>query len=194
MPPEKIRFGGSAVMNPDGNTGARDNYIFNDSRFLGNLEIEVPVELRLSNLQFADTVDNPIKEDDFSDSPLDPENIEELKIFFNIENGFPLGISLNVSLYDSVSNTVLNTISAPGILEPATVDSNGHVTGPVQCTTEIDVTREFWNSIYNADKLIISITLITTDYETKDVKIYSDYYLNYKAALFVKPDLKFSFE
>jgi len=194
MPPEKIRFGGSAVMNPDGNTGTRDNYIFGNSRFLGDLEIEVPVELRLNNLQFADTIDNPIEEDDFSDSPLDPEDIEELKILLNIENGFPLGISLSISLFDSATNSVLKTISAPGILEPAPVDASGKVSGPAQCETEIRLTSDFWNSIYDADKMIFSITLVTTDGGAKDVKIYSDYYLDYKAALFVKADLKFSFD
>ena len=194
MPPGKIRFGGSAVMNPDGNTGARDNYIFNNSRFVGDLEIEVPVELRLNNLQFADTVDNPISKDDFNDSPLDPENIEKLKILLNIENGFPLGISLNVSLFDSSSNSVLSTINASDILQAAAVDINGRVTTPVQCSTEIEISNDFWNKIFDADKLIFSITLVTTDGGTKDVKIYSDYYLDYKAALFIKPDLKFSFE
>jgi hypothetical protein len=193
MLPEKIRFGGSVVMNPDGDTGARDNYIFSNSRFLGNLEIEVPVELRLNDLQFADTVDNPIKKEDFSDSPLDPEDIEKFKILLDIENSFPLGISLSVSLYDSVSNTVLSEIKDVEILEPAPVGSDGR-TEPLQYKTEIEITRDFWNSIYDADKLIFSITLVTTDGDTRDVKIYSDYYFDYKAALFIKPDLKFSFE
>lgn len=194
MPPEKIRFGGSAVMNPDGNTGTRDNYIFGDSRFLGDLEVEVPVELRLNNLQFKDTVDNPLEKDDFSDSPLDPEDIEQLKILLNIENGFPFGIALTVSLYNSVNNTILSTISAPGLLEPAPVDANGKVTAPASCETEIEITSEFWDSIYDADSLIFSITLVTTDGGTKDVKIYSDYSFDYKAALFIKPELKFKFD
>jgi hypothetical protein len=194
MPPDKIRFGGSAVMNPDGNTGTRDNYIFGDSRFLGDLEVEVPVELRLNNLHFADTVDNPLHDEDFSDSPIDPEDIESLKILLDIDNGFPLGISLSVSLYDSTANTVRSTLNAADILEPAPVDANGRVSGPAECTTEIELTNDFWKWIKDADKIIFSITLVTTDGGTKDVKIYSDYTLDYKAALFVKPDLKFSFD
>jgi hypothetical protein len=194
MPPEKIRFGGSAVMNPDGNTGTRDNYIFGDSRFLGDLEVEVPVELRLNNLHFADTVDNPLHDEDFSDSPIDPEDIESLKILLDIDNGFPLGISLSVSLYDSTANTVRSTLNAADILEPAPVDANGRVSAPAECTTEIELTNDFWKWIKDADKIIFSITLVTTDGGTKDVKIYSDYTLDYKAALFVKPDLKFSFD
>jgi hypothetical protein len=194
MPPEKIRFGGSAVMNPDGNTGTRDNYIFGDSRFLGDLEVEIPVELRLNNLHFADTVDNPLHDEDFSDSPIDPEDIESLKILLDIDNGFPLGISLSVSLYDSTANTVRSTLNAADILEPAPVDANGRVSAPAECYTEIELTNDFWKWIKDADKIIFSITLVTTDGGIKDVKIYSDYTLDYKAALFVKPDLKFSFD
>ncbi len=194
MPPEKIRIGGSAVMNPDGNTGSRDNYIFGDSRFLGDLEVEVPVELRLNNLQFADTVDNPVQDEDFSDSPIKPEDFETLKILFDIKNGFPLGISLSVSLYDSTTQSIKSTVNAADILAPASVGSNGRVTEPAQCSTEIELNRDFWNSINDADKIIFSVTLVTTDGGTRDVKIYSDYYLDYKAALFLKPDIKFDFK
>jgi hypothetical protein len=194
MPPEKIRFGGSAVVNPDGNTGTRDNYIFGNSRFLGDLEVEVPLEFRLNNLHFADTVDNPVQDEDFSDSPVNPEDIETLKILMDIENGFPLGISLSVSLYDSTTHTIKSTVNAADILEPATVDASGRVTAPAQCSTEIALTQDFWKWINDTDKIIFSITLVTSDGGTKDVKIYSDYYLDYKAALFIKPDIKFSFE
>jgi hypothetical protein len=194
LPPEKILFGGSAVVNPDGNTGTRDNYIFGDSRFLGDLEVEVPLEFRLNNLHFADTLDNPVQDEDFSDSPLNPEDIETLKILMDIENGFPLGISLSVSLYDSTTHSIKSTVDAADILAPASVDANGRVITPAQCSTEIALTNDFWKWINDTDKIIISITLVTTDGGTKDVKIYSDYYLDYKAALFVKPDIKFSFE
>ncbi len=64
MPPEMIRFSGSAKMNPLGNTGSRDNYIFGDSRFLGSLEVEIPMEFRINNLQFTDTVDNFLQIED----------------------------------------------------------------------------------------------------------------------------------
>lgn len=194
MPPEKIHFGGSAVMNPDGNTGARDNYIFSNSRFLGDLEVEVPLEFRLNNLHYADTMDNPVQDEDFSDSPVNPEDIETLKILLDIENGFPFGISFSVSLYDSTTQSIKSTVNVADILAPATVDASGRVTAPAQCSTEIALTNDFWKWINDADKIIFSITLVSSDGGTKDVKIYSDYYLNYKAALFIKPDIQFSFE
>jgi hypothetical protein len=190
MLPGKIRFGGSAVMNPDGNTGSRDNYIFGNSRFLGDLEIEVPLELRINNLHFADTVDNFMQDAEIDEeSPVTPEDVEYLRIQFTAENGFPLGISLTMSLYDSTSASIKSTIDATDILEAAGVDSNGRVTEPAECSTELEITSEFWDAINDADKIIFNITLVTTDDGTKDVKIYSDYYIEYRVALQVKADI-----
>jgi hypothetical protein len=180
-------------MNPDGNDGSRDNYIFGDSRcFIGPLEVEVPMELRINNLQFTDTVDNFMQNDDPDDeSPVNPEDFEFLRIDIDAENGFPLGVSLSMTLYDSATHVNKCTIDATDILEPASVDINGKVTGPKECSTSIEITREFWNSINVADKIIFKFTLVSTDNGSKDVKIYSDYKINFKAAIVLKPDIKF---
>jgi hypothetical protein len=192
MPPEKVRFSGSAKMNPLGNTGSRDNYIFGGSRFLGSLEVEIPMEFRINNLQFTDTVDNFLQiEDSDEDSPVDPDDFEFLRIDITAENGFPLGVSVSVILYDPVAKVNRSTVEADKVLEPAPVDSNGHVTEPKECSASIEITREFWNSVDISDKIIFRFTMITTDNGTKDVKIYSDYKIDFKASLVLKPDIKF---
>lgn len=191
MPPEKVIFTGNLKMNPLGNTGARDNYLFTDSHFLGNLEIEVPLELKINNLQFADTVDNFMQDTNTgSDNPVNPEDFEFLRVDITAENGFPLGVSLSMILYDSATHANKSTISATDVLKPAPVDANGKVTAPVSCATSILISREFWSSINKADKIIFKFTMNTTDNGTKDVKIYSDYKINFKAALVLKPDIK----
>jgi hypothetical protein len=192
MPPEIIRFSGSAKMNPQGNTGSRDNYVFGDSRFIGSLEIEIPMELRMTSLQFADTVDNFLQLEDSEDgNPVDPDDFEFLRIDINAENGFPVGVSLSIILYDSVAGVNRSTVDAENILEPAPVDINGRVTNPVECNTSIEITREFWDSVDLSDKIIFKFTMNTTDNGSKDVKIYSDYKINFNASLVLKPDLKF---
>jgi len=192
MPPEIIRFSGSAKMNPQGNTGSRDNYVFGDSRFIGSLEIEIPMELRMTSLQFADTVDNFLQIEDSEDgNPVDPDDFEFLRIDINAENGFPVGVSLSIILYDSVAGVNRSTVDAENILEPAPVDNNGRVTNPVECNTSIEITREFWDSVDLSDKIIFKFTMNTTDNGSKDVKIYSDYKINFNASLVLKPDLKF---
>jgi len=194
MPPEKVHFFGSAKMNPDGNDGSRNNYIFGDSRFIGNLEIEVPLEFSINNLQFTDTTDNFMEMEEDSDTPVNTEDFEFLRIDIDAENGFPLGISLSMSLYDSATAQIIYTVDAEDILEPAAVDAAGHVTEPKSCSTKIEIDREFWSSVNDADKIIFSFRLVTTDGGTKDVKIYSDYRLDFKAALVLKPDFKINFK
>ncbi len=192
MPPQKISFSSSAMMNPDGNDGSRNNYLFSDSRFIGDLEIEVPLEFSISNLQFTDTTDNFLKMEDSSDSPVNTEDFEFLRIDFNAENGFPLGISLSMILYDTLTSHNIDTVSAATFLEPADVDATGKVTQPKSCSTSIEIDRKFWSSIDIANQIIFSFKLNTTDGGTKNVKIYSDYRINFKASLVLKPDIKFN--
>lgn len=191
MPPEMIRFSGSAEMNPAGNNGLRDNYVYNNSRILGSVEIEVPLELRFSNLQFVDTLDNFLKDkNNSSDNPVKPENFELLNVDIYADNGFPLGVSLKMSLYDSLTKTIKSTIDATDILKPAPTDANGKSTGVTASATRLEFTKQFFNSISSSDKIIFQFTLNTTGSGAQDVKIYSDYRIDFTAALIVKPVIK----
>jgi hypothetical protein len=191
LPPEKIRFSGSAKMNPAGNSGLRDNYVFNNSRLIGSVEIEVPLDFNINNLQFTDTVKNFMKDDGGNnDNSIKPEDFNYLRVDLTAKNGFPLGVSVEMSLYDSNANIIKSTVDATGILEPAPVDSNGKSTGQTETSTSIEFDSDFFNSINAADKIIFKFTLNTTGNGTKDVKIYSDYRISFTAALVVKPDLK----
>jgi hypothetical protein len=194
MPPEMIRISGSAKMNPLGNSGSRDNYIFGDSRLFGSLEVEIPLEFRIIDLQFADTVDNFMRNEEIGgDSPAYPEDFEFLRIDIKAENGFPVGVSLSIILYDSGTKLNRKTIEAEDILEPAPVDNNGRVTEPKVSATSIDIKRDFWTSVNSADKVIFKFSMKTTGDGSRDVKIYSDYKIGYKASLVLKPDIKLNF-
>lgn len=194
LPPEKVNFSGSAMMNPGGNDGSRNNYIFSNSRFLGNLEVEVPLELSITNLQFTDTTENFLKIEDSSDTPVNTEDFEFMRIDLDASNGFPLGVSVNMALYNSQTGSTLYTVTADDILEPASVDAGGHATEQKSCSTKIEIDRDFWSSVNDADQIIFSFTLVTTDGGAKNIKIYSDYRIDFKAALVLKPDFKFDFK
>jgi hypothetical protein len=189
LPPEVIRFSGSAEMNPAGDpTHLRNNYVFGNSRFLGSLEIEVPMEFRFNNLQFADTVDNFMK-DESGDSPVNIDNFGLLRVDLTASNGFPLGISVKMSLYDSVTKSKKATVEATDLLKPAPVDNTGKANGVAESKTSIELTQDFFKSVNKADKIIFSFTLNTSENGTKDVKIYSYYSIDFSAALVVRPDI-----
>jgi hypothetical protein len=189
MPPEKILFSGSAKMNPAGDpTHIRNNYIFGNSRFLGSLEVELPLEFSINNIQFADTVDNFLDSKNTSGSSLKPENFGLLRVDLNAKNGFPLGISLKMSLYNSTSHTIIKEVNASDLLKAAPVDAAGKSTGTSETSTKIEFTKDFFGSVNKADKIIFRFVLNTTN--NSSVKIYSDYRIDFKAALVVKPDIE----
>ncbi len=190
LPPEKISIGGTAIMNIPEKKSMQTEYLLGSERLTGSLEVEVPLELRMNNLQFTDTIDNfMIDKDSGSDNPIKPENFELLRIDIEAVNGFPLGASMSMSLYNPLSRLIIETVEATDIIKPAQIDSNGKVTTPAESTTSIEFTKDFFNEINNADQIIFSFKLNTTNNGTSDVSIYSDYMIKFKAALVLKPDI-----
>jgi hypothetical protein len=190
LPPEAINYSGTAIMTTLVKNGQTGNNIIGPNHLLGSLEIDIPLALRMNNLQFADTIDNFLKDKSTgNDNPLKPEDFQLLSINISAKNGFPLGVSMKMSLYNSSTKASISTVNASSILEPAPVDSNGKATGQTETSTSIEFTKEFFSSVNNADKVIFSFTLNSTGNGSQDVKIYSDYRINFNASLVVKPDI-----
>jgi hypothetical protein len=188
MLPEKIFFSGSAVMNV---TSSTMYSLLTTRKLEGSLEVELPLKLRVNNLQFTDTTDNFLAEAFDKGSDLNWADFELFRIDFNVKNGFPLGVSLQMSLCDSITHEVISSVSASDVLASAPTGSDGKATGSSESSTSISFTQEFFNSIDRSDKIIFRFIMNTTGNGTNDVKIYSDYRISFTAALVLKPDLKF---
>jgi hypothetical protein len=105
------------------------------------------------------------------------------------KNGFPFGVSMSVSTYNSKTKTKLNTVNAGKIIEPAPVDANGKANGFTESSPDIELSKDFFTSAGKSDKIIFTFTLVTTGNGGKDVKIYSDNSLSFNAALITKPEV-----
>jgi hypothetical protein len=191
LPPKTINYSGTALMTSTVKDNGNEIYAIGANRMTGSLEIDVPMDLSLNNLQFKDTVNNFIKSDD-EDNPLDPSDFQLLRINVSAKNGFPLGASLEMSLYDSSTKTIKSTVDATGLFNPAPVDDNGKANGVTETSTSIEFTSAFFSNVNTADKIIFTLTLNTTGSVPQEVKIYSDYRFNFTAALVVKPDINFN--
>jgi hypothetical protein len=146
------------------------------------------LDLQINDLQFTDTVDNFIKNNgNGKDNPVKPDDFQLLRINISAKNGFPLGASLKMSLFNSSTNSVLNTVDASSILGPAPVDANGKSNGVTETSASIEFTKEFFSSVNKADKIIFRFTLNSTGNGLQEVKIYSDYRINFNASLVVNP-------
>jgi hypothetical protein len=144
----------------------------------------------LNNLQIIDTVDNFLNtEEKGSNNPLDPDNFDMIYLDIAVKNGFPLRVSLEMSLFNSDSQTITSTINASGFLEAAPVDNNGKVTHAVETKTTITFTKEFLKAISTSDKIIFLFTFNTPNNASNYVTIYTDYKIYFKAIVKFKPDL-----
>ncbi len=195
LPPGEMILGGSATLNPGGNSGARDNVIFGDSRITGNMEVTLPFDFYINNLTFADTLENFMKLDEDSDDEITPDDFDQIRLDLTVENGFPLGVTVRFIFYDSETDQQIHALSVPGdgtdimIFEPAPVNAEGRATGITEKLTRILIDREFFDASQQADSIIIEFTLNTTGSGSQSVKIYSDYSIGFKAAVAVKPNI-----
>jgi hypothetical protein len=188
LPPEVINFSGTATITSLVKSSLPGNNTLGPNRLHGSLEVDIPLELKINNLQFTDTVDNFIKDKgNGTDNPVKPEDFQLLRINISAKNGFPLGVSLKMSLYNSATNDTMSSVNAKDILKPAPVDSNGKVTGVTETLTNIEFTKKFFTMVNSADKIIFWFTLNSTG--NGDVKIYSDYRITFTASLVIKPDI-----
>lgn len=186
LPPSKVTFSGSGKMNPAGRpTGVNTNYVFGNSRFLGSVEVDVPLLLWMQNLQFTDTLDNFLKLKSTDNTSF----IDSLQINIAAENGFPLGASLKVILYDTIKKANLKTIDATNLIKPAPVDANGKSSGKTASSVTIDFTKDFFSAANTANKIIFMFTLNTTGSGANNVKIYSDYSISFTVSLIGKANI-----
>jgi hypothetical protein len=171
IPPQRIEFSGSANANPGGTPAT--NFVKGNSYFLANLEVDVPLELQINNLNFSDTL-----EFDLGD---DLDMIEDGSLHFIVENGFPFEVKLELIMRDSVTNEILHSFSEIKIMDAAPVNTNG-VVEPGQktvSTEKIELTRVIIDKMIMANQLIISATMFTSESGTRPVKIHSDYELKF---------------
>jgi hypothetical protein len=189
LPPSIIEFSGSASMNPGGIAaiGGRNNYLFGNSQLTGSVEVEVPMQFWINNLQLSDTVDNFLSSTDSQSGDLNSAGLDYARLDISVNNGFPLGLSMQMALLGS--GRILKTVDALQFLTPAPVDASGKVTGSSVSVTRFELTQDFLNSADNADNIIFIFKINTTGNGANDVRLFSDYKISFNAAVVVKPEI-----
>ncbi len=162
LPPSMFTFESSTLRNPQGDTGT-PNFITSGSSLNLNMEIDLPLELQLADLVLTDTVVIDI----------DTENIELLFLDLEAANGFPLGLSVDLSLYDSVSNIVLHTFEDIVSLKAAPIEEDGFVV-PGKSTTSrasVEIIGATIDHLGQAGYMIITARIDTGEHDSQQVPV-----------------------
>jgi hypothetical protein len=175
--PSEVRYAMDATMNPSG-TGK--NFVLKDSKMDIDFDVEVPLSGTASGFQVKDTID-------FAFDRVD--EIESIMFKFNILNGFPLDVGMQIYLADS-NYQILDSLLLPG----EKVISSGvpgpapdyKVTIPGQKTTEVSLDPGRLENLFQTSYIILKADLATSNGGTTTVKFYSDYYIDVKIGTRVK--------
>ena len=173
LPPHIISYNAEATVIDE--TGSfPKSFVSADGKMSIGVDIDFPLSISAANISLRDTII-------LNDFSYDLSQLERLVLHFNLVNGFPLGTEFNLILHDSISGNDLDIIPFIGhnsqndIINPAELDSEGNIIA-VLSSGLIYMSDEEINNFLNSNKLIIDVTLNTTNSDEEEyVKLYSDY-------------------
>jgi hypothetical protein len=150
------------------------------------LKIEVPLDLRVSDLVMRDTLEFKLGEQVGDDT----SKISSLQLNVICENGYPM--DLDLQLYFTDDNYIItDSLSNTGIFIGSGVVENGLVTESTQTTNIINIEGEKKNNILQSKYIILYSRFKTANADlNENVKIYSTYTLGLKLGALVKLNIK----
>lgn len=156
--PNKFNTSATFYLNPYGQNVIED-FLYPEFTLDANINIEVPLKVNANNLTLVDTSEIEINE---------ISNYEIQKVFFNIENGFPLDIKLKILLLD-VNDIIIDTLVQDINIDAAQVDVNNIVVNNQMTTVEVD-----YQDFTNVKKAIL-ISSLNTIPNNEYISLYSNY-------------------
>lgn len=180
--PSGIVYGFNVTSNPGGKSIR--NFVMDTSRITFEIDVEVPLHGTATNITLDETQDvdfNLGEEVDY---------LEEVLVRLAINNGFPLGVDVQVYLLDSSGNTLDSVFSNTTQFLPAAPVSltTGRVTNSVKNVVDIVFSQERIRHLNDTRKVRIRGVLNTSRSggSPVPVKIYNDYGIGVKMGVQAK--------
>jgi hypothetical protein len=169
-----VQFSVNALGNP---TGEREHFILDTSHLDVNVAVVIPMHLRAEGLELADTFNIDLGGQDFSS-----ENVRSFVFRLETENGLPLDVSTQVYFIDETGQEFDSLFNETNwnILPSGMVDADGKVVMTTYNSVEVPLSASQIDHVFITDKLLIKVTMETTDGGSRDVKFYSNNYLGFK--------------
>ena len=180
--PDLLEYDVSFNLNPNGNIPAYSNFANKAYPIEGSIRVEVPLDVKIENLQLIDTFE--FVREDFALV----DNINESSLIINIENDYPL--SANTQLYFLDQNeVVVDSIIIPDIIDAALVGSDGRTVEAALFRYKETVSSGKLDRILSSMS-IRSVINFNTSPSTQHVQFYQDYLFKVRIA----SDLNFRVE
>jgi len=173
--PNAVVYDLDVVTNPTANS---KGFLTDSSYFGYSIDVEFPLEGRISNFTITDSTEVDL-------SSYDKIESAEFKVI--VENGIPLDTKLQAFFIDNKGN-VLNTLfdEVQVITNAAQTDENGRVTTTGDGTFFIEIDAAKFDRIRDAAFLRLESSFSSPNEGRKTIKIFNDQSVNIRIGLKVK--------
>jgi hypothetical protein len=176
LPFESIAYSGMCSLVP---TTTGDQFVSADAEVKIGGEVELPLHLTLENFALLDTIDANLTEEEIAD------DITSAGLIIKVQNGFPLGIGLNLVFLDVNDNPIF--VVDPSANEEYDIEAAPTVNGVVaegkfaESTLNIELTPDQLTKLNLVNSIQLAVKLRTSNNEA--AKIYTDYKINFTLAI-----------
>jgi hypothetical protein len=164
--PDSLRVVGNVVLNPDFDTTA-PAAIGRNCSFAGNVNLSVPLSMRISDGVFAETlVMGDTTGDGTADHRIDPKELSSFnagRMFVEIDNGLPLGVKIKLVLLDRNRKPLLVIPQSEGdsITIAAGIVAGGDVQAPAHSSRFVELQNAEIQSLNVADFVQMGVAIST---------------------------------
>lgn len=174
LPPNMaVEYSAFITLNPSSSSTKVLNRVYPNSYIKLGFEVEVPMQFSTSGIRFNQS---------YNLDSVTISGLEEGVLRVKYANHIPVSFSIKTMFKDSISGNIINALD-PFIIKFAKTDSEGKAVESNIDFVEIDLSKEFSESLDGANQLYIEGTLITPNEGTQESKLYLDDYLDMKFIL-----------
>lgn len=166
--PTEIGYNVDVEINPLGNVSGYNDFYYMDSPLGIYLNASMPLSLIASDLTLQDTL---------SFSVDDAIGLNELLLYIDVDNGFPIEADIELGILD-VNDKLMSRVFSPTLIESATTDVNGKVTESTSSQHEILLSSKDLERLRDNGKVLLTVQFNTPG--NQHVTLYDSYRLEYK--------------
>lgn len=169
--PNKIKYGIRSFANPAGKTL---NYVTDSSKLNVDLDVELPLDLGCSKVEFKDTMDL-----DLSDVEDLEDKVKSLLLRTSFENGMPIDLNLQVYFLTETYQHVdtLFEAGSDNTIKSGELNQAGKVIKPTRKILDSQFSKAEIEKLKTVRSAIVKASIATTGGGTTYVKFYSNYTL-----------------
>lgn len=166
--PSQLQMAAQIKVNPLGDQTSGNDFIYTSNSLQAWLDIQVPLNIGMHHLAFADTLDINTS----------IELVAEGKLALQVMNAFPFSATCSVLILSS-DNQVLHYILQEAPIAHAILGYNSMTTTPSTTLIQIPVNADQLREIHPGNRFAIRVQLDTPQ-NNEHYGLYKEYYMDFK--------------